>query len=327
MTPKISVIIANYNRSALLEKCLLSFIHQKSDIPFDWEIIIVDDWSTDDSRALIQAYVDEYPTHVRSIFQQNKWVNCARNVWLDHLSENSTYTIIFDNDDEVVPWYFDFCLKTWQLLQENGQYDNVFTLISFCKNEHWELIGNKSLLQWKKEQIFWYREFLSNYFSSREMMSMDKSSTYIKNKHFRFDEEQLIGESILWANIYKYYYASNASALLTDFVWRIFRLDHWPRTTRNVSRKRFENSALSNEKVLEIIEKDLLNFNLNSIYAEFLFRIGINYVIWWNKHRWLIFVKKSLKQRSSLLYFCVYIFWIISPRLLFMLFKVYIKNH
>jgi glycosyltransferase involved in cell wall biosynthesis len=45
--PVISVVIPTYNRKELLEKAILSVINQKKDIPFERELIIVDDGGTD----------------------------------------------------------------------------------------------------------------------------------------------------------------------------------------------------------------------------------------------------------------------------------------
>lgn len=322
MNNLISIIIANYNRSNLLEKGILSFINQKSNIQFDWEIIIVDDWSTDDSKELIEKYVKKYPNNIKAIFQQNKGVNCARNIWLDNLSKDSTYTIIFDNDDEVTPRYFDFCLKKWEELRKKWEYGKVFTLISFCEDENWKLIGNKNILQGQKELKFWYKEYLSTYFSAREMMSIDKSATYLNNKQFRFDEKQLIWKSILWSNIYKHYETFGACAIIIDYVGRIFRLYHWPRTSKNISKKRFLNSAKSNEKVLELVWKDLLKFSLKNVYNEFIFRIGTNYILWWEKTQWLKYLRKVNGLKAKLIYFTT----LISDKIILRLFKIYIRN-
>ena len=49
MIPFITVIIPTYNRKMLLEKAVLSVLSQKQDIPFEYEIIIIDDGSKDDT--------------------------------------------------------------------------------------------------------------------------------------------------------------------------------------------------------------------------------------------------------------------------------------
>lgn len=45
--PLISIITPTYNRKELLEKAILSVVHQKKDIPYQREMLITDDGSTD----------------------------------------------------------------------------------------------------------------------------------------------------------------------------------------------------------------------------------------------------------------------------------------
>lgn len=322
MKDLISVVIPNYNRSELLQKAILSVVNQKSELSFDRELIIVDDGSTDDSKEVINSYVKEYPKNIRAIFQNNQWVNKARNVWIDNISPNSTYFIELDNDDEISSDFFDVNLKKRQELKTRWIYDEVVFLISFCEDEGATLIWSKDILKGKKEIKFWYKDYLKQYFSVWEMISMDRSYIYLDNKDFRFDEKQLIWESILWSSIYKKYYEQGKYALIYDYIWRIFRLNHGIRTSRNISKKRFENSAVTNEKILEIIWLDLKKYWLMSVYNEFLFRIWVNYVLWWKKDKWLLYLSKSRFIKAKV----VYLLALISPKLILWLFKIYTKN-
>ncbi|MBP7841149.1 glycosyltransferase [Patescibacteria group bacterium] len=68
---KISIITANYNRSALLEKAILSIANQKSTNSFTREMIIVDDGSTDNSIDVINKYSKKYPQNIRLFSQKN----------------------------------------------------------------------------------------------------------------------------------------------------------------------------------------------------------------------------------------------------------------
>ena len=63
--PKYSIIIPVYNTEAYLKKCLDSIINQTYK---DFEIIVVNDGTKDNSQDIIDMYVDKYEC-VKSIFQ------------------------------------------------------------------------------------------------------------------------------------------------------------------------------------------------------------------------------------------------------------------
>jgi GT2 family glycosyltransferase len=72
--PSVSVVVCSYNGGRTLEQCLRSLL--ALDYP-DYEVILVDDGSTDDTRAIAARF----PT-VRAIHQTNQGLSVARNVGL-----------------------------------------------------------------------------------------------------------------------------------------------------------------------------------------------------------------------------------------------------
>lgn len=60
---KISIVVPSYNHSEYIETCLDSLMFQDHD---NMEIIVVDDFSTDGSREVIERYVNNLPTDMRS---------------------------------------------------------------------------------------------------------------------------------------------------------------------------------------------------------------------------------------------------------------------
>jgi glycosyltransferase involved in cell wall biosynthesis len=89
---KFSVVIPTYNRAATLRQTLTALMAQ--DYP-DYEIIVVDDGSTDGTRAMIAR---EFP-QVRYIYQQNRGPAAARNRGIAHARGE----IIAFTDDDCVP--------------------------------------------------------------------------------------------------------------------------------------------------------------------------------------------------------------------------------
>jgi GT2 family glycosyltransferase len=73
-TPRVSVVVCTYNGSRTLEQCLRSLL--ALDYP-DYEVIVVDDGSTDNTRDILARF-----PRVRAIHQPNRGLSAARNVGL-----------------------------------------------------------------------------------------------------------------------------------------------------------------------------------------------------------------------------------------------------
>lgn len=122
-----SVIIPTYNRRPILEKCLRALEQQQ--IPTgspisDYEVILVDDGSTDGTLAWLQTHRAEFP-HVRWFEQAHQGPAAARNLGIAHAAGD---TIIFIDSDLVVTEHFLQAHAT-ALLQGQRRYrsDRCFT--------------------------------------------------------------------------------------------------------------------------------------------------------------------------------------------------------
>jgi glycosyltransferase involved in cell wall biosynthesis len=89
-TPLVSVVIATYNRASLLKETLDSVVTQTFR---DFEIIVVDDGSTDETEALVKSYGQS----LRYIRQENRGPSAARNVGIQNARAN--WISIQDSDD------------------------------------------------------------------------------------------------------------------------------------------------------------------------------------------------------------------------------------
>ena len=72
-TPQVSVVIPAYNCAAYVGQAIDSVLSQTYT---DWEIIVVDDGSKDDTRLVLDKYGDR---RIRYVYQQNQGVSIARN--------------------------------------------------------------------------------------------------------------------------------------------------------------------------------------------------------------------------------------------------------
>src|SRR5690606_37960744 len=96
---KLSVIIPVYNVEKYVAQCLDSVLDQNFE-PNDYEIIVVNDGSTDGSLAIVQDYANKHK-HIKLIDKKNGGVGSARNCGMDHAQGKYIYFI--DSDDYLIP--------------------------------------------------------------------------------------------------------------------------------------------------------------------------------------------------------------------------------
>lgn len=92
---EISVTVPVYNVEKYLIRCLNSILHQSFDL--NYEVICVDDGSTDSSPVILEAFAQKYPDKVKVIRQENQGLSVARNTAMEYVQ--GKYTMFVDSDD------------------------------------------------------------------------------------------------------------------------------------------------------------------------------------------------------------------------------------
>ncbi len=111
MVPKISVLIPVYNAERFLPKCLQSLSAQSFS---DYEIVCVDDGSTDGTLSCLKAFALQEP-RLQVLHQRNQGVAVTRNRLLE--TACGKYVCFVDADDWVSP---DFLQKLYETAEETG---------------------------------------------------------------------------------------------------------------------------------------------------------------------------------------------------------------
>lgn len=99
---KISIIIPVYNSEEFLDRCIQSVLDQEFSL---YEVILVDDGSTDASPLLCDKYSSSDP-RIITVHQENKGVSAARNAGLN--IAQGEYVMFLDSDDVLLP----YCLES-----------------------------------------------------------------------------------------------------------------------------------------------------------------------------------------------------------------------
>src|ERR1035437_6833964 len=104
-----SIVILTYNRADLVGHTIESVFSQRFR---DYELIVVDDGSTDDTPAVLAQYSDR----AQLVRQENQGIGGARNTGL--LRATGDYVIFLDSDDLWFPWTLETLSKV--IAMHNG---------------------------------------------------------------------------------------------------------------------------------------------------------------------------------------------------------------
>lgn len=100
MKKDISIITPLYNGEKYIAHCIDSVLAQNTKT-LNYEIIIINDGSIDNSAVIINEYASKHPQTIKAIHQDNKGASEARRVALKHASGD--YVVFLDADDWLEP--------------------------------------------------------------------------------------------------------------------------------------------------------------------------------------------------------------------------------
>ena len=148
--PQFSIIIPTYNASQYISKCITSIINQHYT---DFECIIVNDGSTDNSIEICQSIIKE-DLRFSIIDNPKKGVSSARNCGLDRATGN--YVVFVDSDDWIEPTLL------LNLIQKGNNADIIqydFYQISGDSKTEIHLNSDINLIVQSEGTVVWKRAF------------------------------------------------------------------------------------------------------------------------------------------------------------------------
>lgn len=121
-----SVVIPTYNRLPILQKCLRALEHQDYDSSLidGYEIVVVDDGSTDDTINWIEIEKDHLP-HVNLFEQNHEGAAIARNLGID--KAQGDWIIFIDSDLVVTSTFLNAHAQSLLKAQRKLGHDRIFT--------------------------------------------------------------------------------------------------------------------------------------------------------------------------------------------------------
>ncbi len=121
---KFSILVPVYNVEKYLEQCVESLLDQT--YKGEYEIILVDDGSTDSSGRICDKYAENHPLKIKAIHKKNEGLVSARQAGI--AAANGEYSLFVDSDDFVED---DFLKTVSDLTDKHGETDVVIFTMNY----------------------------------------------------------------------------------------------------------------------------------------------------------------------------------------------------
>lgn len=260
----ITVIIPIYNSANTLSRCLDSILSQTLN---DWELLLIDDGSTDKSRKICYEYAAK-DKRIEVFHKKNGGVSSARNIGLDYAK--GEWIAFIDADD---------CVKESYLanLLEHSQ-KKVDLVISYAEIHNGDNINKESYPSKFVDDTNFDSMFIENDMNwHTSPWSKLYKRSIIEEHHLRFCEGMHIGEDAVF--LYSYMLYSNQIYISNDTDYCYFAYNEGSLTKRVNS---LDSEILAYNQIRAIIEsmiskKTIKNFialrNLNWLIASYQRRV------------------------------------------------------
>jgi len=277
----VSAIVLVYNAEKYLRDCIDSLINQTLD---NIEIILVNDFSTDDSLSICKEYEKRFKNVKIINKEKNEGLAVSGNIGI--AASKGEYITLVDNDDYVPNDAYEKLYKK----AKNTKSDVVIGKANRIYGQFQMEMSNRERSVWDKEQIITnYNDFPSLFYDAFYWNKLFKKSIIIEN-NIKLPKGKIYADRIFTHTVYVY---SKKIAIIPDvvYIWR-------KRNKRNdisLSQKMHEINNLNNR--LDSLEYNLsfLSENLISEYVKMIMwrvLIPINGIRYNEKFKNL-FIKRS----------------------------------
>lgn len=233
---QLSVIIPVYNAHATLETCLESIVHQEG----DFEIVLLNDGSKDDSLAICNRYARQYP-FIKVIDKANEGVCATRNKGIE--LARGEWTMFIDQDDWIDPDTLKKLIPASEV-----EYDGIIAPhYRHSRNGQIEqqAIAHPGIYSPKaKEFALCFREF--GFLGMGAPWSRIYRTSILKNPQIRFNPKVTFCEDISFN--YLFWNHSRAIKMIDQPFY------HYVNTFANTTAKFVGDQLIINNKYLQTIE-------------------------------------------------------------------------
>lgn len=306
MCKKVSIIIPNYNGEKFIAKCINSVIDQDYK---NKEIIIIDDGSTDNSKNIIQSFINN--KDVKISFQHNLNASIARNEGLKIATGD--YVLFLDSDDilcenvissvvsEMERNRADLLIGNYNNIDENGNVveenrsinsskcysgedilANLFDInpVPSTKLYRMDIIKNNDLY-WGNVRIGQDLDFYLKYLLCCRNVTVSEIVMYnyriLKNSISRSFNYRIFDIVSSFDDVIKFYKSKNSYNLYEKYI-QILELRHY---NRQIEKQKYFKKRLERKLVTEFffLQEKRINYKKCLNYNEFYKKIHLKFRI------------------------------------------------
>lgn len=189
----VSIIVPCYNQAQFLDEALQSVLGQSYT---NWECIIINDGSTDNTSALAKKWVDK-DSRFKYIYKENGGLSSARNVGLD--LAKGDYIQFLDSDDCIVKTKLEMSLQHLNLSKNKGLKVGISNFRMFVDNPH----KTSAPYCYLNSQLFNFESVLHQWEESFTIPIHCGFFDAILFKDFRFPENLKAKEDwVMWISLF-----------------------------------------------------------------------------------------------------------------------------
>lgn len=238
----VSVIIPNYNHALFLEQRIESVLNQTYQ---DFELILLDDCSTDSSREIIERYRNH--PRVSQIVYNSKNSGSVFKQWVKGIEySKGDYIWIAESDDYASEFFLE---ETIKVLEQDARFGMVFTDSNTVNTEGEILKTTSSSKKESYDQLEFYHQKINkdnvSYFLVAELVIENASSVvFRKETLFTLDFHELVkfvntGDRFVYIGM----------AQISTIVYLPQLLNYMRTHEHNTTKKSFENGHIHRDRL------------------------------------------------------------------------------
>ncbi len=228
---QLSIVVPCYNVEAYLDDCIYSLLNQVDMVADEFEVICVDDGSTDGTLNKLEMYSARF-TNIRVISSINKGVSTARNIGIEH---STGEYITFVDPDDAVP--VDLFSNVKKIINNNsgidiiigcfqGLNDDIFSQRTDYNSEysHYRVISDRAQVRKTCVQDFSngtpqgsaWAQFISRELLNRSNIRFRENLCIGEDSFFTF-ELRAVAEKIIFIPTILYFYRMRQGSVMRTF--------------------------------------------------------------------------------------------------------------